>query len=259
MNNAKEIAMATQQYFAIMKLPHDELAKSFLADCKSASVKIKSSQYDYYVCGEGPTVLLVHGLHSSLTSMVPMAQDLLQQGYKVVLFDAPAHGEAKGMSANLPQIKQMIQEVAKQLGELHAIVAHSLGSMWALSCWSDEFKAKGLVSVSGPSNPRFLVEKFALMNQLSEAVTQGLFQQLERRFGEDFWQAYSPMEIVKSMDVPGLVVHYQNDEFVPLSHAHQINDNWSGSQLEVLEGDEHFDSIKVPQVRDIICNYVKEL
>lgn len=257
MNTAKEIASAVQKYFAIMKVPHDEEAKAFLLQCLSGSIKIKNNQYDYYQRGEGPVVVLVHGLHSNVCSMVPIAEDLVAQGYKIVLFDAPAHGEAKGMSTNLPQIRQFIQALYQQLGELHAVIGHSLGVMWALSAWNKDFQAKTLISIASPSNPRFLVEKFVALNKIGGEVAEGLFLQLERRFGKGFWLEFSPTEIVKSLDVPGLIIHSQDDEFVPLSHAQEIHSNWEKSNLEIVEGTEHFDLAISSKVRALIADYLQ--
>ena len=215
MDNAKEIASVVQKYFGIIKVPHDEPVKKFLRLCQSDSVKLNNNYYKYYQQGNGPTIILIHGLHSNLGSMVPIAQDLIEQGFKVVLFDAPAHGEAIGTNTNPLQVCKFIREINNQLEELHAIICHSLGGVWALSAWNNDFRAKTLISIASPSNHKFLVEKFVELHQIKNVIAEGLVKQLERRFGETLWVDFSPSEIAKPIDIPGLIIHGKNNDFVP--------------------------------------------
>lgn len=240
-------------------MPHSEETKIFLQQCESNSVLLKNKQYTYYQRGDGPTALLIHGLNSNLGSMVPIAEDLLTLGYKVVLFDAPAHGEAAGASTTFAQVRAFLLELGKQLGELEAIVAHSLGGAWALSSWSDEFRAKTLVLMSTPSNHRFMFEKFITKYRIDEDIVDGFLQQIERRFGNDYWAEYSPSNTVKTVDVPGLIIHSRNDEFVPVLHAKQIHSNWHSSNIEILDSDEHLNMAESPQVRNLIVDHVQHI
>lgn len=45
-----------------------------------------------YAWGEGPAVLLVHGWSSHTGCMAGFVDPLLERGFRVVAFDAPAHG-----------------------------------------------------------------------------------------------------------------------------------------------------------------------
>lgn len=257
MNNAREIAIVLQKYFGIVKSPHDEPTKAFLRQCQSNSITSKNNTYNYYQRGKGPTVLLIHGLHSNLGSMVPIAQDLIEQKLSVVLFDAPAHGEAIGTNTNILQVRDFIHTLNDNLGELYAIICHSLGGLWALSAWNNQFHAKTLISISTPSNHQFLVKKFVDLHQLSDDIAEGLINQLERRFGETVWTDFSPSTIVKTLDVPGLVIHGANDDFVPPSHAEKIHSSWGKSKLAILEDIGHFDITGSLRAREIVKTYLR--
>ncbi len=259
MDRAREIAFAVQKYLAVMKMPHCEEAKTFLQQCQSKTFTLKNKQYTYYQCGDGPTAVLIHGLNSNLGSMVPIAEDLLTLGYKVILFDAPAHGEATGLSTTFAHVRAFLLELGKQLGELEAIVAHSLGGAWALSSWSDQFRAKTLVLMSTPSNHRFMFDKFITKYNIDEAIVEGFLQQIERRFGDNYWAEYSPSNTVKTVDVPGLIIHSRNDEFVPVVHAQQIHSNWHRANIEILDDNEHLNIAELPEVRHLIVDHVQRI
>lgn len=258
MNDGREIAGAVLKYYAIFRIPHDATTKEFLAGCQKDTVQRGSNHYAYYTRGEGPTVLLAHGLHSNLGSLVPIAGDLVAQGFRVVLFDMPAHGEAPGTGTNQVEAREVIHKIAARVGPLAAIVCHSLGSVWALSSWGEAFNAKAVVSIASPSNYRFLVDKFAQLQHLRPEIAEGVARQLERRFGETLWTDCSPKEIVKSIGARGLVVHGNNDDFVPPAHAQEIHANWSGAKLEMIDTDtSHFEIAAAPKVRGLVIDWLR--
>lgn len=253
-----EMTKVMQKYWGIIRVPHDKRAKEFLKLCQSDVVELNSNSYKYYRQGDGPTVVLVHGLYSNLGSMVPIAQDLVAQGFGVVLFDAPAHGEAVGTSTDPIEVRELIRKIGQRLGEIRAVICHSLGGVWALCAWSNEFCAGTLVSIAAPSTHKFLVEKFVQLNRLSNEVAEAIVNELETRFGKTVWIDLSPAEIVKTLAVPGLIIHGKNDDFVPPAHAEQLHSNWSKARVEMLEGVGHFDVVGSSKARDLVAGYLRD-
>ena len=83
-----------------------------------------------YVWGNtGPTVLLVHGWEGSAGSMTSLVAPLRAQGYRIVAFDAPAHGISRARQTNLMDYGRALREAIEQLGPVFAIVAHSTGRL----------------------------------------------------------------------------------------------------------------------------------
>src|SRR5262245_30452336 len=133
MSPAVETSRLVQEWFRIAKLPHDPATKDFLNRCQSHTIKVAGKPYKYYQGGSGPTVLLVHGIRSNLGSMTAIAGDLVEQNYQVVLFDAPAHGEAPGTTTDPIEVREVIRGISERFTELHAVIGHSLGGLWSLS------------------------------------------------------------------------------------------------------------------------------
>ena len=258
MHNADDVARLVEKYWKIAKVAHDPFTKDFLGQCQSYTIRVNGKPYKYFQRGSGPTVLLVHGLHSNLGSMVPIAQSLVDQKYQVVLFDVPAHGEALGTSTNPFEVRELIRGMFDRLGELHAVVAHSLGGLWALSSWHSDVRAKSFVSISTPSTHIFLVDKFAEMYAVDAALAQDLVREIENLLGEGVWTEYSPVEIVKTINVPGLILHGANDEYVPPKHAVDLHSNWPQSTLELVDGAGHLDIVGSRKVRALISEYLRE-
>ncbi|MEU8893088.1 alpha/beta fold hydrolase [Streptomyces sp. NPDC048442] len=248
-----------QEFCKVTRLPHDPFAKAFLNRCRSRTIKVNGRFYKYFQSGSGPTVLLVHGLHANLGSMVTLAEELLRQGFRVVLFDVTGHGEALGETADPVGIRALMRGMYDRITDLHAVICHSLGGLWALSAWHGGMNARALISISSPSSMLFIAEKFAELTGLTVNQFQELSGQLEASFGTDLWTAYSPREVVKAIDVPGLIIHGSDDEYVPPGHAGELQAGWSRSRLELVEGGGHFEIMESPQVRSIVTAYLREV
>jgi pimeloyl-ACP methyl ester carboxylesterase len=247
-----------QQFWTVAKAPHDDAAKAFLARGESHTVEAGGASYEYFRVGTGPTVLCVHGVHSNLASMVGIAEQLLEHGYEVVLFDAPAHGEAPGTTTNPIEVRGLIRAVVADVGELDAIVTHSLGGLWTLASWSEDWTAKAFVSISSPATLWFLLEKFAQFNSLGGDQVEELGRALESSVGGRLWADFSPVEIVKTLDVPGLIIHGTKDELVPADHAAQLHEGWRGSTVELVDGAGHYDIAAAPRVREMVPAYLEK-
>jgi pimeloyl-ACP methyl ester carboxylesterase len=256
--NHDELAKVMQKYWGILKNPHAERVKAFLKGCRADVVVRNGNSYKYYRLGDGPTVVLVHGLHSNLGTMVPIAEDLVSQGFGVVLFDAPAHGEAIGTTTDPIEVRDVIRKIGQRLGEIHAIIWHSLGGAWALYAWNDDFHAKTLVSISSPATYRFIVDSFVQMLRLRKELAEGVVKELEGNFGKAVWHEMSPAEVVKTIGVPGLIIHGKNDESVPPAHAEEIHSNWRNSRVEIVEGAGHLDVLRSLEVRGLVTRYLRE-
>jgi len=256
--HAEDVQRLAEEFWTIGKVPHDPFTTAFLATCQSHTIKVDGKPYKYYQAGAGPTVLLVHGVHSYLGSMVPVATALLEQNCQVVLFDAPAHGAAPGTSTDPVEASGLIRALYDRLDGLRAVVCHSLGGLWALAAWHSGVRATTFVSISTPSDMQFLVDKFVEMRQIAADQVPDLVRLLEGRVGEGLWTDYSPAEIVKTIDIPGLILHGTADEFVPPEHAGRLHASWRRSTLEMIPGARHFDILRSPEVLKIISKYLQE-
>jgi len=256
--HTEDMQRLAEEFWTIAKLPHDPVTTAFLNGCQSHTIKVDGKPYKYFQRGAGPAVLLVHGVHSHLGSMVPVAEMLLEQNYQVVLFDAPAHGAAPGTSTDPVEVSRLIRALYDRLAGLRVVVCHSLGGLWALAAWHSGVRAKTFVSISSPSDMKFLVDKFVELRKIDGDRVPELVRLLEGRVGEGVWTEYSPAENVRTIDIPGLILHGTADEFVPPEHAGRLHANWARSTLEMVHGARHFDILRSPEVLKTISKYLQE-
>src|SRR5262249_8203174 len=77
--------------------------------------------------GSGARVLLVHGWGGHAGRLSAFVAPLLEAGFGVVAFDAPAHGISEGSFASLPDFIRSVELVAGVVAPV-ALVGHSMGA-----------------------------------------------------------------------------------------------------------------------------------
>lgn len=179
---------------------------------------------------EGPAVLLVHGWESHVGRMLPLVEPLLEQGCRVVAFDAPGHGLSPRVSTNLIDAGYAVQNVIEQYGPFHSIIAHSFGAAATAVVLAREphLMPRKLVLLSPMRDLEQQLDIFAEVARLSPNQKTRLKAQIARRVGWPFSQC-STIEAVRSFEVPGLVVHDRQDRLIPHDVGITIAQQWRGA------------------------------
>lgn len=90
--------------------------------------KTANGRIYYEVKGEGPGVLLLHGLGGSLDSMYAIS-DVLED-YRSVLVDIPCHGKSDDFAISFKELAGLLVSLMKELGhEKFYVIGISLGSL----------------------------------------------------------------------------------------------------------------------------------
>ncbi len=74
-------------------------------------------------------VLIAHGFQSSLKNFEGFVTPLVNKGYEVVAFDAPAHGQSEGKEIVLPLYIKTLAVIYENYGPFDAYIGHSLGGL----------------------------------------------------------------------------------------------------------------------------------
>jgi pimeloyl-ACP methyl ester carboxylesterase len=174
--------------------------------------------------------LLVHGFAGRASQMGAFVRPLLEQGFGVVAFDFVAHGAAGGRQTLLPEMADALEVVARHLGPIHGIVAHSLGASAVSLAISRGLNVQRLAYISPPDDPEAYLFRMALKLGFSTRVAGRAKQRLENRFGLSFDKARGA-ELVQDFQKPALILHDCGDSVVPIEEGALLHRHWEGSQL----------------------------
>lgn len=188
----------------------------------------------------GPTVLLTHGWEFQAGRMGAFVQPLLQAGFRVAAFDAPAHGRSQGEHSTLLDYEEAILNAAHALGflgkPLHAIIGHSFGGMaaaWALARHAE--LAQRLVIIAAGTDVEFLLQSSPRFQQADDVFKQALKDEFRRRVGR--WPSeFNAAQAGVCIQSPTLVIHDQRDYMVPITHGEAYAQHIPNAQLLKTSG-----------------------
>jgi pimeloyl-ACP methyl ester carboxylesterase len=210
-----------------------------------------------YAEGAGPTVLFAHGWEGSAGDLAPIAGALLRAGFRVVLFDMPAHGRSSGRLTTLPAMARAVRAAGEWCAPVHAVVGHSLGGTAATLALRDGLGAARAVVIGAPAEPTVYLERLARLLALPEPRVAGVVGRLRALAGGDF-SLVDASVAVRGLAVPGLVIHDAYDREVPCDDGRAVAAAWPSCRLVVTEGLGHRRLLADRTVVEAVVSFVTE-
>lgn len=207
--------------------------------------------------GKGPKVLLAHGWNSHSGRWQPLAQQLHDLGYDIYAMDAPAHGESTGGSFALVYYAQAMTELVNSI-QPQTIIGHSAGGMAAIYYLHHEQEATRpdrLVLLATPAELSHFMDSFQRIIGLKNGVMDALEREFLRRFNRGFGY-YSTADFIERLELPGLIIHDDDDDVAPVAGAHTLDQRWNDGKLLVTQGLGH--SIQSQMVDEFILNWLDQ-
>lgn len=251
---------AARLWFTPWRIPIGERGakrqEEWLRPTEPVSFRVDGRRVAGYAAGSGPTVLLVHGWGERGASLGAFVAPLVAAGYRVVGIDLPGHGASEGGQTDGFQLGDAIRAVCDELGDVRAVVAHSMGATTTLYAAHRGLRVDGLVLLApSPRLDRALVT-FSKMFSLPRNAVAGLKSTIERRYGADVWDRLSAQAFAADLSVPALIVHDRDDPQVALQDAEALHAAWPSSRLFVTEGLGHGRILRDPAVIDEVTSFL---
>ncbi len=251
-------------FFKPRKFKRPQREEELLASARIRKVPFQSNfklddHEDYYVrydWGNGsPAILLVHGWEGRALQMGYFVQPLLNAGYRVITFDAIAHGDSPGKRTNMPEFAKIIKDIDKDMGGFDAIIGHSLGGTAAGYAINEHVRCERLITICSPAAIEFIFDSFAQQINASQKTIEKLTKFLENFTGkqpEDF----SFTNIAPQINTPGLIIHDKHDKEIPYEEALALHENWPDSKLILTEDLGHRRILRDKSVISKIVDYI---
>ncbi len=187
----------------------------------------------HYGSGE-KKILLVHGWSGRGTQLVKFAEAFQALGFTTVSFDAPAHGKSPGNTTIMTEFVASILEINKQFGPFEAAVGHSLGGMSLLNAVNDGLQIKRLTIIGSGDVVKDIINDFTQKLKLHPKISDLLQVHFEAKSNRTM-DSYSSYQAAKSITIPVLVIHDENDSEVPVRCAHHIHQHLQHGELMITQ------------------------
>lgn len=212
------------------RVPAKEKAAEASADKFSLTAAGKRIQC--YSWGTGPVVLLVHGWAGRATQFRKIIAALVEENYRVVGFDGPAHGHSSGTTTNIQEFEEVLISLCQQTGIPEAIIAHSFGGGAVLFAAMNGLRVRKLINIATPTIGDEIIDTYLRTINGSPATGRAFKAYILRKTGkpfEEFTALHFITRITQEMDL--LLVHDEDDAEVPIHQAVEFAKRWPRATL----------------------------
>lgn len=191
-----------------------ELARRFELEPPPDALDPRSTLVAGFEWGMGPAVLLVHGWGGRAAQLASFVAPLVEAGFRVLAFDAPAHGDSPGERTSFAEIAALVAQIGALRGPLHGIVGHSLGGAASLLALSRGVAVERAVLIAPTASLHEVVLEHARARELTPDVTAGLLERMRAQFTPRVWEDTTPVELAPRIVVETLVIADEHDPHV---------------------------------------------
>ena len=173
--------------------------------------------------GGNKKVLIAHGFNSSVISFDRYILPLIEKGYEVLAFDAPAHGRSSGKTINAVVYSDMILAINEKYGPIHSFMAHSFGGLGVSLALEqiphdDSYR---LVLIAPATESKSAIDFFFSFMKLNDAVRKE-FDELIIRMRQKPSEWYSVSRVVKNIHAKVRWFHDEGDDITPWQDAKKV-------------------------------------
>lgn len=243
-------------------IKHKVPKREFEMDSKSLKNNIYVPSIDKsvvtYLYGESQRkILLVHGWSGRGTQLFKIADELLQNGYSTISFDAPAHGKSEGKTTIMSEFIASILEIERQFGPFEIAIGHSLGGMSVLNAIKDGLSVEKAVIIGSGDIVQDILDEFIFKLGLKEKISQNLRNLFEKKYQVKM-DDFSAYRAAQKIDIPVLVMHDNDDPEVSVKAGIHINENLKNGSLFLTDGLGHRKILGNQNVIRKILEFIKK-
>ena len=228
---------------------------------RRGALTVRGSDVVTYEWGGGSrTVLLLHGWRGRASQFSPLVRELTAEGFRVVSFDAPAHGSSRGRRTDIRDWVDAAEQLQATHGPFVAIVGHSFGALAALTVARSTVPANALVAIAGAASPDAFLAEFARELHLDAPTSARLAERFRGRLGMDAATVTARYDAARHPLPDGtalLVVHDRDDRRMPDDDALRLHEaHGTRSRLLRTEGLGHTRVLSADPTLDAIVALV---
>jgi hypothetical protein len=239
------------------KIPEKE--KPWIDRAEKFSIHAAGKRIQCYAWGEGPVILLIHGWAGRATQFRKFIEVFVNDGYRVVGFDGPAHGRSEGKSTHILEFDETLKTLYKTIEEPVAIVCHSFGGSVALQGTMNGLPIRRIINIASPTIGDEIIKTYLRAVNGSPKTGEFFKSYVERKQGKRF-EEFTSMYFIKHLpqEIELLLVHDEDDRDVILEQALALKRVYPKAVLLQTKGLGHTRILKDETVVGNVVTFAKE-
>jgi pimeloyl-ACP methyl ester carboxylesterase len=205
-------------------------------------------------------LLVLHGFESSVINFVQYVQPLLDNGFAVYAFDAPAHGRSSGKTVNAVIYKEFIKTLHQKYGPFQNFITHSFGGL-ALSLALEEMphdENYKVVFIAPATETTRAVEQLFTLFRLEDSLYPAFEDYIEKISGHrSAW--FSVNRASENIKANVLWIHDSEDDMTPMADVEPVmKKKFANFEFYITRGLGHRRIYRDKKVIEKIINFMTE-
>lgn len=171
-------------------------------------------------------VVILHGFSSSAYKFGHYVAPLIEKGYEVIAFDAPAHGSSDGKTINALEYSKLVEIIVKAYGPIHGFIAHSFGGIalsLALEKVPHDENTRVVLIAPATETTSAIASAFKMLGVDNKKVKDAFEQIIKEKSGHSSkW--FSIKRAMQHIRASTLWIHDEDDDITPLSDALKVKE-----------------------------------
>jgi len=238
------------------KMPATEKHLAETANISYIDIPEIGKKIAVYKWGSGDKkALVVHGWSGRATQLYKIIDALLEKGYQVTAFDAPAHGKSSGNKTMMPEFIKTVEKIVEKYGPFDVAVGHSMGGITLLNVQGEKHPFNKLVVIGTPDSIFNIFNGFVEKLELKPVVAEKLIDIFEEITGKSIFDFHGSTQARKITE-PVLIIHDDHDREVPVVDALNNYKHLKNGKLIRTKGLGHSRILKDDKVVEEIISFV---
>jgi len=233
------------------------LERQFLENSTSFQIHVHDKRIRCWKWGQGPGILFVHGWNGRGVNFAYFFRPLIDAGYSVITYDAPAHGQSEGHVTNYFELSDAVRSFLDSSHgfNIQGMIAYSIGASAAINGISKEKPLIDVVLIAPALKLKEILFNAFNHHGIPKIVYQSLVAEMERYYGYDVHQD-NPDVLAPTISTKMLIVHDKDDRTIPYTDSKILSEKTDNVFLYTTEGLGHKRILRHSAVVDVITAYI---
>ncbi|MCF6360101.1 MAG: alpha/beta hydrolase [Cyclobacteriaceae bacterium] len=253
--------IAWNLFFSPIRFNRPERENSVFESANQTSITVNSKEvvlFDWGTPGN-PIAVVVHGWSGRATQFHKFIQPLMDKGFHVVGFDAPAHGLSEGKSTNIKEFFTVLTHIEKNMGPIKVGVGHSFGGVSLLYAIKEGLDLNTVIMISSPTIGEDIFTNFRKKINASHGTSTAIRNMVVEKFNLSF-EDITACELTKVISIKNLfIIHDKNDLEVPYQNAEALHTINPLSELLLTNGLGHTRILRDKKVVDTTIQFIEKI
>jgi len=254
-NAAKNIIL--NRFFKPRSYALTPLETQFFKNSVPFHIHVHGKKIRCWKWGSGPVVLFVHGWNGRGINFAYFFKSIIDAGYSVITYDAPAHGKSQGRVTNYFELSDTVRAFLDPSRgfDIQTIIAFSIGASAAINCVSKDRPSVDVVLIAPALKLKEILLNVFNHHGVPKIVYENLIAEMERYCGYDLHKD-NPDVLAKTFLTKMLIVHDRDDRTIPYEHSKMLSDKRENIFLHTTHGLGHKRILKESNVVDVVTAYI---